>query len=92
MSRTAGNELDLKAVLTLHFGDFRSGEYVSYHFDKVHYGLVTGVLTFDSADEDATIVTTRFAAGELVAKLGRSASFRSTSTAWRIRPGRSSSR
>lgn len=73
VSRNQGNDIDLKAVLTLHFGDFRSGEYVSYHFDKVNYNLVTGALSFDSAEEDATIVTTRFSNGELVANL-RSAS------------------
>ena len=73
VSRNQGNEIDLKAVLTLHFGDFRSGEYISYHFDKVNYNLITGALSFDSAEEDATIVTSRFANGELVANL-RSAS------------------
>jgi len=73
VSRNQGNEIDLKAVLTLHFGDFRSGEYISYHFDKVNFNLISGALSFDTAEEDATIVTTRFNNGELIAKL-RSAS------------------
>lgn len=65
-SRNNDNELQLKAILTLHFGDFSSGEYVSYHFNNVIFNLLTGSLVFDNPEEDITLTTTSFSNGELV--------------------------
>ncbi len=50
VSRTSENELELKAILTLHFGDFKSGEYVSYHYDKVRYNVLTGSMVFENKE------------------------------------------
>ncbi len=74
VSRDEGNEIELKAVLTLQFGDFKSGEYIAHHFDNVRFNLLAGSLVFDQPDEDVTITTSRFAQGELVGEL-RSATF-----------------
>lgn len=59
-SRENGNQLELVAVLTLHFGDFKSQEYVAFHFDKVRYNVLTKNLVFDQVDQDATIVVDSF--------------------------------
>lgn len=56
LSREEGNTLVLKAVLTLHFGDFRSAEYVSYHFDSVKLNVTTGTFIFDQADQPITLI------------------------------------
>jgi hypothetical protein len=72
-SRSDANEIELKAVLTLQFGDFKSGEYISYHFDKVLFNLLAGTLVFDQAEEDVTVTTTRFSNGEFVGQLRSSA-------------------
>ncbi len=69
VSRTNQSSLDLKAVLTLHFGGFDSGEYVSYHFDDVEYNLLTNTLTFDQADQGISLTTESFQNGRLVGKL-----------------------
>ena len=67
--RTEGNTLKLLAVLTLHFGDFRSKEYVTYHFDDVRYNLLTGTLVFAQADQDLTLVAEHFTGAELEARV-----------------------
>jgi hypothetical protein len=67
-SRSNDNELELKAILTLHFGGFASGEYVSFHFNRVIFNLLTSSLVFDSPEEDVTLTTTSFSNGELVAQ------------------------
>ena len=69
VSREQGNTLHLMAVLSLYFGDFDSKEYVSYHFDRVRYNLLTGALVFDQPDQDVTLVTTTFSGGNLVANI-----------------------
>ena len=55
-SREEGNVIHLKGILTLHFGDFRSGEYVAYHFDSVQFNVLTQVFVFDQADQMVTLV------------------------------------
>ena len=69
VSRSSENQLEMKAVITLHLGDFKSGEYISYHFDNVIFDLLGGTLTFDQAKEGVTIKSSRFVDGELVAEL-----------------------
>lgn len=69
VSRGSDNQLEIKAVLTLHFGDFLSGEYISYHFDNVLYDILTGALVFDQAQEGVSLVSKRFSNGELTADL-----------------------
>lgn len=66
VSRNSANDLDLKAVLTLHFGDFKSREYVSFHYDKVRYNVLTGALTFDDAEQALSVFVRKFGGGELV--------------------------
>ena len=69
VSRSSSNELELKAILSLHFGDFKSGEYVSYHYDRVRYNVLTGALVFDSPDQPLSIFVKGFAAGKLVGEV-----------------------
>lgn len=68
-SREVDNKLELKAILTLQFGDFQSQEYISYHFEKVHFDLLTGVLVFDQEDQELTLKTVSFSNGKLTAQL-----------------------
>jgi len=56
-SREEASTLYLKAVLTLHFGDFANKEYVAYHFDDVRLNLLTQTLVFDQPDQPVTLVT-----------------------------------
>jgi len=70
-SRNDGNSLSLVAVLKLHFGDYASAEYISYHFDKVNYQFLTGQLTFEQADQAVSVFPLKFDAntGEFVGKV-----------------------
>lgn len=67
VSKTSANELELKAMLTLQMGDFKSGEYLSYHYDRVRYNLLTGALTFDDSEQPISIFVKGFSGGKLVA-------------------------
>lgn len=73
VSKSSTNILELKAVLTLHFGDFQSGEYVSYHFDNVIYDILNGSLVFDNAKEGVIVITKKFANGILEADVSSNA-------------------
>lgn len=75
VARSSNNQVEIKAVLTLHFGDFKSGEYISYHFDNVIYDILSGTLVFDQAQEGVTLVTERFSNGEMIAELSSNALF-----------------
>lgn len=48
------------AILSLHFGDFRNPEYVSYHFDEVEYDPLAGRLVIDQPDQEVSLVIQRF--------------------------------
>lgn len=63
--RSEQNTLLLQGILTVHFGDPRSGEYVSYHYDNVRYEPITGVMTFDQPDQPLTITNIKFADGKI---------------------------
>lgn len=67
-SRENGNQLELMAVLTLHFGDFKSQEYVAFHFDKVRYNVLTKTLVFDQVDQDATFTVDSFDGDKLTGR------------------------
>lgn len=64
-SREDGNTLFLKAVLTLHFGDFANKEYVAYHFDDVRFNLLTQTFVFDQPDQPVTLVTKQLSGNRL---------------------------
>lgn len=63
--RKNGNELQISAVLKLHFGAESHGEYVSYVFDDVRYNVLTGSLVFDQADQELTILVSSFKNGHM---------------------------
>ena len=69
VSRSSSNELELKAILSLHFGDFKSGEYVSYHYDKVRFNVLTGGLVFDNPEQPLSIFVKSFSQGKLVGEV-----------------------
>jgi len=69
VGQNENNRLELKAVLSLQFGDFVSGEYIAYHFDNVQYNLLLGTLTFDQSQEGVTITSSRFSSGEFIGEL-----------------------
>lgn len=68
-AREDSSRVNLSAVLTLQFGGFESGEYVSYHFDRVEFNLLTGQLVFDQADQNVFLATESFENGVLKARL-----------------------
>jgi len=59
-SKDANNNLKIQGILTLHFGDFRSSEYVTYHYDKVVFDAINSTLTFDQENQEITITTVKF--------------------------------
>jgi len=65
-SREENNVLVLKAVLTLHMGDFKSGEYIGYHFDNVRFNLLSQAFVFDQADQPITLKVSKFTGDEFV--------------------------
>lgn len=60
VDRQQADTLELSAVLTLHFGDFASREYVSYYYENIQFNVVTGTLVFDKTDQPLTIVVDSF--------------------------------
>lgn len=68
VSREDASKITLSAVLSLQFGGFESGEYVSYHFDNVEFNILTQQLVFDQSDQSAFLTTTKFGNGELRAQ------------------------
>ncbi len=69
VSREEGNTILLKAILTLHFGDFKSGDYVAYHFDNVRFNLLTQTFIFDQSDQPITLVGKQTAPNEFTGEL-----------------------
>jgi hypothetical protein len=59
-SRDDNNTLVLNAVLTLHFGDFKSGEYTTYHYKNVRYNVLQGTLVFDDTGQSLSLITSKF--------------------------------
>lgn len=55
LTRSTQDKAELSAVLTLHFGDYSSGEYVAYHFHKVERFFIDQTLTFDEPDQSVTL-------------------------------------
>ncbi len=66
VSRSSANALELKAILTLHLGDFKSGEYLSFHYDKVRYNVLTGSLSFDDPEQALSVFVKNFSGGDFV--------------------------
>jgi hypothetical protein len=64
-SRADAGGIKLRAILTLQFGGYDSGEYVSYHFEDVAYNIVNGVLTFNQNDQEVHLSSVRIKDGEL---------------------------
>lgn len=69
LSRGQENELELLAMFTLHFGDFKSGEYITYHFDKVRHNLLSGKFVFEQADQPVGLTVTKYNSEELVVEV-----------------------
>jgi len=62
LHRTSDQKLELKAILTLHFGDYESKEYVAYRFERVEYHPLTGLLYFEEPTGAITLKVTAFQA------------------------------
>ena len=69
VTRKSSSQISLNAILTLQFGTFDSGEYLSYHFDHVGYNILTGVLTFEQPDQNVILIVDRFGNGEIKGQL-----------------------
>ena len=67
--RGSDGKLKIAAVLTLHFGGFDSGEYLTYRYDNVQYNPVKGSLLFQQPDQSLTLVTSVFKDGKLEGEL-----------------------
>src|SRR5258707_503037 len=85
-SEESGSLTQLMAVLMLHFGDFTTGEYVTYHFDNVRFNALTQQLVFDQPDQPIALVTHQFAGGAFVGNL-RSAQFGDVGTLYLKKDG-----
>ncbi len=70
--RADSGDIRLRAVLTLQFGGFDSGEYVSYHFHDVQYNLITGNLNFNQTDQEVYLSSAQIRAGSLTGNLSSS--------------------
>lgn len=64
VSRDLENELELSAILTLHFGGFDTGDYVSHFFENVRYVLKTNQLVFADSGEPLRLLSTEFSASK----------------------------
>lgn len=69
VAKQNANEFKLIGILSLYFGDYKSHEYVTYHFDSVTYNVVTGALVFDQPDQGITVVSETFNKGVFSGKL-----------------------
>ena len=67
--RGSDGTLQIAAVLTLHFGGFDSGEYISYRYNDIQYNPVSGTLIFQQANRSLALVTNVFKDGRLEGKL-----------------------
>lgn len=56
VSQEGDSRTILKAILTLHFGDFKSGEYVAYHFEDVEYSGLDRVYIFSQKQQGVTLI------------------------------------
>jgi len=54
-----GGPPKISAVLTLHFGDFNTGEYVSYHFTNVRHNIPKGLLFFSDIEVPLSLTAAR---------------------------------
>lgn len=68
-ARSSDSTLELRAILSVFPGGFRSKEYVSYHFDDVKYDILTGTLVFTQPDQDLFIKSVDFKNGSLSAEV-----------------------
>ena len=66
-SRDSSGKPSMMGVLTLIFGDFRSHEYISFHYEDVIADVSTQQLIFDQADQPVTIFATKFTRDEIEA-------------------------
>lgn len=67
VARDEKNNLDLKALLTLYFGDFSSKEYITYHFNEVRFDISSRILVLTQNDQEIRIKTTQFTPGRFIA-------------------------
>ncbi len=51
---------ELMAVLTVQFGDYRSAEFVSYHFDNILYKADTGWMVLDQTTQESGVSIPHF--------------------------------
>ncbi len=74
-AREEDGNLRLRAILTLQFGGFESGEYVSYHYENVLYNLLSGELTFDQSNQEVSLSSAVIQNGILTADVLASSGF-----------------
>lgn len=67
-----GGKLKRLAIFTLQFGDFRSKEYLSFHYDDVAFLLEQGIYTFEDPSQAVSLHNMRMTGdkleGDLVSK------------------------
>ncbi len=54
-TKEEAGSIKLQGILTLYFGGFDSGEYLSAHFNDVYFNILTGVMTFNQTDREVYI-------------------------------------
>lgn len=68
-TRVEGGSIRLRGILTLQFGGFDSGEYISYHYHDIGFNLLTGVLTFNQTDQEVYISSASISGSTLTGEL-----------------------
>lgn len=68
-SRADEGAIKLRGILTLQFGGYDSGEYVSYLYEDVSYNIVTGILTFNQNDQEVHLSGVRIKDGQLTGEM-----------------------
>ncbi len=68
LSREDNNATVIRAILTLHLGDFKSGEYVAYDFDDVKYSLLEKAFVFVQKEHGVTLIARQLSPLEMTAE------------------------
>ncbi len=55
--REPSGSISLQGILSIQFGGFDSGEYVSYHYHEIAFNFLSGALTFSQSDQEVYVTS-----------------------------------
>lgn len=74
-AREESGNVQLRALLTLQFGGFESGEYVTYHYENVVFNVLTGVIAFNQTDQEVYLSNVVLRNGKLTGDVSSSTGY-----------------